>query len=701
MAAPRARTQPAGQTVHGIALTDDYAWMRAENWQQVLAEPDALPADIRAHLEAENAYAEAMLADTAALKETITRELRGRIKEDDAEPPMPDGPFAYYTRFRTGGQHVLVCRRKGDNGAEEILLDADAEAAGHTFFHVGAAVHSPDHARLAWSADTKGSEFHDIRTRDLATGRDSEDVVDHTDGSAVWMADGRSFLYVHVDDNHRTAKVLRHTVGTDPASDALIVEETDPRWFIHLERSASGRFGIVSMHDHDASEVWLIDLHDASAPARLVSPRVPRRRYEVEHRGDTLLILTNADGAEDFKIVAAPLATPDHAHWRDVVPHRRGRMIIDVAAFAEFDVRLERENGLPRIVVRDAASGEEHAIAFQEEAYSLRIVDGFEFATHVLRFVYSSMTTPPETYDYDMRTRTRVLRKKREIPSGHDPARYVTRRVMATADDGELIPVSILARADLKGPAPCLLYGYGSYGHAVPAAFEGNRFSLVDRGFVYVIAHIRGGTDKGWHWYEDGKLARKPNTFRDFVAVARHLVATEWTEAGRIVAHGGSAGGMLMGAVANIAPELFAGVIADVPFVDVMNTMLDATLPLTPPEWLEWGNPITDETAFRTMLSYSPYDNVGAKDYPPILALGGLTDPRVTYWEPAKWVARLRATMTGGGPVLLHTNMGAGHGGASGRFDQLAEVAMEQTFALKAAGAALDQERSAASRSSA
>ena len=701
--APQARREPAGQTVHGIALTDDYAWMRAANWQQVLAEPDTLPADIRAHLEAENSYSAAMLADTDDLKTLVTRELRGRIKEDDAEPPLPDGPFAYYTRFRPGGQHVLLCRHKRDGGPEEILLDADKEAAGLAFFHIGSASHSPDHTQLAWSADDKGSELYGIRTRDLATGRDNADIVGHTDGSAVWMADGTAFLYVYVDDNHRTAKVFRHVVGTDPASDVLVVEETDPRWFIHLTRSASGRFGIVSMHDHDAGEVWLIDLHDASAPARLVSKREPHLRYEVQHRGDSLLILTNADGAEDFKIVAVPLATPDRAHWRDVVPHRRGRMIIDAAVFADFDIRLERENSLPRIVVRDAASGEEHEIAFAEEAYSLRMVDGFEFATNTLRFVYSSMTTPPETYDYDMRTRERILRKKREIPSGHDPALYVTRRLMVPGDDGALIPVSLLSRADRSGPAPCLLYGYGAYGHAIPASFESNRFSLVDRGFVYAIAHIRGGTDKGWHWYEDGKLANKPNTFRDFVAVGRHLVAEGWTAEGRIVAQGGSAGGMLMGAVTNIAPELFAGVIADVPFVDVMNTMLDATLPLTPPEWLEWGNPISDETAFRTMLSYSPYDNVGAKNYPPILALGGLTDPRVTYWEPAKWVARLRATMAGGGPVLLHTNMGAGHGGASGRFDQLAEVAMEQIFALKAAGMAADQDRSglAASRSSA
>lgn len=692
VAAPRARKEPAGQTAHGVALQDDYAWMRAENWQEVLAEPDALPDGIRQHLVEENEYTEAMLAGTADLKAALVGELRGRIKEDDAEPPEPDGPFAYYTRFRAGAQHFLVCRQRREGGDEEILLDVDALAKGHAYYDLGAAVHAPDHGRLAWSVDDKGSEFYDIRTRDLGTGQeagqDGADVVENTNGSVVWMADGQSFLYVHIDDNHRPDKILRHRVGTDPAHDVLLVEETDPRWFMNLDRSQSARFAIVSMNDHDACESWLIDLHDPDAPAKLVSPRWPGRRYEVEHRGDDLLITTNADEAEDFKLVTAPLSATDHAHWRDLVPHRRGCMILKVVPFADFIVRLERENGLPQIVVREAASGNEHAIAVHEEAFALRVISGFEYTTNTLRFGYSSMTTPGEIWDYDMRTRERVLRKRREIPSGHNPADYVTRRVFARAPDGALVPVSILARADLAKPAPCLLYGYGAYGSSISASFDANRFSLVDRGFVYAIAHIRGGTDKGWHWYEDGKLANKPNTFSDFVAVARHLIAEGWTEAGRVVAHGGSAGGMLMGAVANLAPDLFAGVIADVPFVDVMNTMLDATLPLTPPEWREWGNPIADEAAFRTMLSYSPYDNVAAKAYPAILAQGGLTDPRVTYWEPAKWVARLRATMTGGGPVLLHTNMDAGHGGASGRFAVLDEVAREQVFALKAVGLA-------------
>ncbi len=685
---PRADRRPVAQIIHGRKLVDDYAWLRADNWQEVLADPEKTPPDIRAHLEAENAYSHAILAPTEALQEELVAELRGRIKEDDAQVPWPDGPFEYYTRFREGGQHELICRRPRGGAGETILLDGDAQAKGKAFFDIGAAEHAPDHGLLAWSCDEKGSELYAIRVRDLASGDDLPDVVQRTDGSIVWSADSRAFHYVRVDDNHRTAQVLRHRLGTDQAKDELIAQDLDPGWFVHLRRSCSGRFAIASMSDHDSSEAWLIDLTDAGGPARLVAPRTPKLRYEVEHHGERLLIRTNADGAEDFKIVEAPLDAPDRAYWRDLVPHRPGCMIVAASVFMRHFVRLERENGLPRIIVRDIASGDEHSIAFTEEAYSLRIETGPEFDTNILRFVYSSMTTPNETYDYDMVSRERTLRKRQEIPTGHDPSRYITRRIFARAPDGAEVPVSILARADRQGPAPCLLYGYGAYGHATPASFSANRLSLVDRGFIYAIAHVRGGADKGWNWYESGKLANKPNTFSDFIAAGRKLIDDGWTQKGRIVAQGGSAGGMLMGAVANLAPDMFAGIIADVPFVDVINTMLDKDLPLTPPEWLEWGNPIDDAQAFETMLSYSPYDNVRAQIYPPLLALAGLTDPRVTYWEPAKWVARLRATMKGGGPILLRTNMDAGHGGASGRFERLGEVALQQAFALAAASGA-------------
>ncbi|MCW6507516.1 S9 family peptidase [Lichenifustis flavocetrariae] len=686
--APVVAPRESVQVAHGVELIDPYAWLRADNWQQVLKDPSVLPADIRAVLDAENAYADAILGDTVALRGDLQREMRGRIKEDDAEVPTPDGPFEYYTRHRHEGQHEIVCRKPRGGGDEQVLLDGDALAEGKPFFHLGAAEYSPCHNRLIWSADERGSELYALTIRDLGTGQDLPDLILQTDGEAVWSADSTGFFYVAVDDNHRPCSVRYHAIGTNAATDRLVYEETDPGWFVSISGTRSKRFGVIVIHDHDSSEAWLLDLAAPEASPRLVAARQPGVRYELDHRGDELFILTNADDAEDFKIVVTPVTAAGRAEWRDLVPHRRGRMIIAIEAFRDYLVRLERQDGLPRIVIRHLESGQEHDIAFDEEAYSLSLRHVAEFDSTVIRFAYSSMTTPDEIFDYDLATDRRVLRKRREIPSGFDSGSYVTRRVFATAPDGEQVPVSLLRAKTTPedGSAPLLLYAYGAYGHATPASFGANRFSLVDRGFVFAIAHVRGGTDKGWAWYADGKLTKKTNTFTDYIAAAEYLIDTRVTGQGRIVGQGGSAGGMLIGAVANRAPHLFAGLIADVPFVDVLNTMLDADLPLTPPEWLEWGNPITDAAVFEAMRGYSPYDTVSAQTYPPILALGGLTDPRVTYWEPAKWVARLRATMTGGGPILLKTNMEAGHGGASGRFDRLEEVALEYAFALACTG---------------
>ncbi len=687
---PVAPRRPYSFTRHGIAVTDDYAWLKDANWQEVLRDPAVLDPDIRKYLDEENVYTECLLGHTAALQKTLVREMRGRIKEDDSSVPSPDGPFAYFRRFREGGQHELFGRMPRDGGEGQIVLDGDALARDHKYFKFGGSRHSYDHKLQAWSADTKGSEYFSIRVRDWATGTDLDDLVEETDGGAVWAADCRSFFYVKLDDNHRPMQVWRHRLGTRQADDTLVYEEQDAGWFTHLHESTSGRFCVIAGGDHETSEQRLIDLANPGAPPRLVAARQEGVQYSLADRGDELFILTNADEAIDFKIVTAPLASPERKNWRDLIPYRPGIYIIDLDLYAGHLVRLERANALPSIVIRDLATNDEHAIAFDEAAYSLDTMGSYEFDTTNLRFAYSSMTTPSEVYDYDMVKRTRVLRKRQEIPSGHNAADYVTTRIMAKSHDGAEVPVSILYRRGLQldGSAPLLLYGYGSYGMAMPASFNANRLSLVDRGFVYAIAHIRGGADKGWGWYLDGKREKKTNSFDDFAASARALIDGKYTSAKRIVGHGGSAGGMLMGAVANRAGELFAGVVAEVPFVDVLNTMLDDTLPLTPPEWPEWGNPIESEKDFRTILSYSPYDNVAAKEYPAILAMGGLADPRVTYWEPAKWIARLRATMTGGGPVLLRTNMGAGHGGASGRFDRLDEVAIVYAFALWAAGMA-------------
>jgi len=688
--APVAPRRPHSFTTHGITLVDDYAWLKDANWQEVLRDPDILDADIRKYLEAENAYTESLLGHTASLQRTLVGEMRGRIKEDDSSVPAPDGAYAYMRKFREGGQHEMFGRCPRDGGEAEIILDGDELAAAHAYFKFGGSRHSPDHRLQAWSADVKGSEYFAIRVRDWATHLDREDLVEETDGAVVWSTDARAFFYVKLDDNHRPMQVWRHRLGTPQADDVLVHEEKDSGWFTHIHESSSGRYCVIAGGDHETSEQHLIDLADPDAPPRLIAARQIGVQYSVADRGSELFILTNADGAIDFKVVTAPLAAPERANWRDLIAHRPGIYLMDVELYAGHMVRLERANALPAIIIRDLETCEEHAIAFDEAAYSLDTMGGYEFDTTNLRFSYSSMTTPSEVYDYDMAARTRVLRKRQEIPSGHNPADYVTTRIMAKAHDGAEVPVSILHAKNLKrdGNAPLLLYGYGSYGMAMPASFSANRLSLVDRGFVYAIAHIRGGTDKGWGWYLDGKREKKVNSFDDFSASARALIAEKYTGAKRIVAHGGSAGGMLMGAVANRAGELFAGIVAEVPFVDVLNTMLDDTLPLTPPEWPEWGNPIESEADFKTILSYSPYDNVAAKDYPAILAMAGLTDPRVTYWEPAKWIARLSATMTSGGPVLLRTNMGAGHGGASGRFNRLDEVAVAYAFALWAVGMA-------------
>jgi oligopeptidase B len=687
IAAPLARSRPVVCIRHGVELVDGYAWLRADNWQDVMRDPALLDPEIRAHLEAENAYTEAQLADTRDLQEILFAEMKGRIKEDDSSVPAPDGAYEYYASYVTGGQYPRLMRRPRNGQVESLLLDGNAEAEGKPYWQLGAAAHSDDHRLLAYAVDDKGSELFTVRIRDLETGRDLADAIPDTRGSVVWARDNRTLFYVRLDANHRPLSVYRHTVGTPAEDDVLVFEEKDIGFYVGVGQTQSGRFIQVDVHDHQTNEVYLIDADAPHGALRLVSPRRHGHEYQVEHQGERLIVTTNSGGAEDFRICAAPIATPGEEHWREMLPHKAGRLIIETVAFRHHIARLEREDSLPRIVITRIADGAEHAIAFDEEAYSLSMSSGYEFDTSTLRFVYSSMTTPAQVYDYDMETRQRTLRKTQEVPSGHDPDTYVTRRMQAPAPDGELVPVSVLYRkgTPLDGSAPLFLYGYGAYGIPIPAGFSTTRLSLVDRGFVFAIAHIRGGKDKGYRWYSGGKLEQKRNTFTDFIAAGEHLVRLGFTSRGRIVANGGSAGGMLMGVVANMAPDLFLGIIADVPFVDVLNTMLDETLPLTPPEWPEWGNPIVSERDFATIRSYSPYENVETKAYPHIFAYGGLTDPRVTYWEPAKWVARLREKNTSGNLILLKTNMEAGHGGASGRFEQLKEIAVDYAFALRIA----------------
>lgn len=691
MKPPCAEKRPVVTTIHGVDLVDDYAWLRADNWQDVLRDPDLLDPAIRSHLEAENAFCDAFMADTVGLQEALVAEMRGRILEDDSSVPLPDGPYAYASRYLAGAQHPRLVRTLRDGGPEELLLDADELARGKPYFSLGGASHSPDHKLLAYSVDDTGSEFHVIRVRNLDADTDLSDEIPNTSGGVAWAADSRSFFYTFVNDNHRTEKVLRHVIGTSASEDIVVYAEEDAGFFCGVDKTQSGRFIVIDSHDHQTSEVRLIDAEAPDGPPRLVTARETEVEYSIEDDGDDrVYILTNADGAEDFKIVNAPLKNPGRDNWIDVVAHEPGRLILSMSVFHGRMVRLERVGGLPRIVIRELSSGHEHSIVFPEEAYSLGLSGSYEFDTNIVRFTYSSPTTPAQVYDYDMATGERFLRKTQEVPSGHEPSDYVTRRVMAPAADGESVPVTLLYRADtpLDGSAPCLLYGYGAYGIAIPASFSTRILSLVDRGFVYAIAHIRGGNEKGHRWYLAGKRQNKPNTFKDFIAAARYLCEKGFTSEGHIVAHGGSAGGMLMGAVANWAPSLWGAVMAAVPFVDVLNTMLDATLPLTPPEWPEWGNPVESIDDFQLIASYSPYENVMTQDYPPMFVLAGLADPRVTYWEPAKWLARLRALKTDDNPQVMHVNMDAGHGGASGRFDELKETALEYAFALKMTGRA-------------
>jgi oligopeptidase B len=691
--APVAEKRPLTDARHGISRNDDYAWMRDANWQAMFKDPSTLDPAIRAHLEAENAYQGVAMADTADLQKTLFAEMRGRIKEDDSSVPAPDGPWLYGVRFVTGGEqprHFRIPRDAGTPGeaSEQVTLDGDKEAEGKAYFRLAGTGHSPDHRLMIWGYDDKGSEFFTLRVRDLETGEDLPDLIENTGGGVAWSAGSDGFFYTAVDDNHRPNRIYHHRMGTTQKEDTLIREEQDSGFFMSVSGSSLDDFVFITVNDHETSECWVLPANDPAATPRLVAARETGVEYSLCEGGEVFFILTNADGAKDFKIMQAPVEAPEKENWQEVVAHKPGRLILSVSAYRNHLVWMERENGLPRIVIRDRTTGEEHAIAFDEEAYALGFQGSMEYDTEVVRFSYSSMTTPSELYDYNMRTRERTLLKRDEVPSGHTPSDYVTRRVMAPAQDGEEVPVTLLYRSDtpLDGTAPCLLYGYGSYGISIPAGFNTNCLSLVDRGFVYAIAHIRGGKEKGFGWYEAGKRERKANTFHDFISAARYLDKEGFTAHDRIVAQGGSAGGMLMGAVANMAPEAFGAIIAAVPFVDVLNTMLDDTLPLTPPEWPEWGNPIASAEDYRTIAAYSPYDNVSAQAYPPILAVAGLTDPRVTYWEPAKWVARLREMSTSDAPVLFKVNMAAGHAGASGRFQRLEEIAFEYAFALKVVG---------------
>jgi len=672
---PLARRVPHSFTRHGITVEDPYAWLRDPGY------PDVKDAEILGYLNAENAYFEATMAPHRALVDTIVSEMKGRIKDDDSSVPQRDGDWLYWNAFDAGGEYPKWYRRKFAGGADEVIIDEPALAAGHDYFRLGGHAVSPDGRLLAYAVDTNGSERFVLKVREIATGIDLPDVIENWRYGLIWAADSRSFLYTDADENWRSKAVWHHRLGDQQSADREIYREHDPQFTVSLGRTQSRRFATFSSGDHASNEIRLIPLADFSADPILVSPRVPKRLYDLDEREGTLYIRTN-DTHLNFRVVTAPVSAP--SQWTEIIAGSDRHYILGLTTFRNLMVIEERIDGLSQIRLRDYADGAERYIAFPEASFVAGLAGNREYEVDRLRLTYQSMVTPNTVYDYHLGDGRLETLKVREIPSGYDASQYVTERLMAPARDGVMVPVSIVYRRDFvkDGKGRLHVYGYGAYGHAVPPGFSTNRLSLLDRGFACAIAHIRGGDDLGFGWYLDGKLDKRTNTFNDFVDVTRYLIAQGFAAPGRVTAAGGSAGGELMGAIVNQAPELYGAIGAHVPFVDVLNTMLDETLPLTPGEWSEWGNPITDKAAFEYILSYSPYDNVSAQDYPAMLVTAGLNDPRVTYWEPAKWVAKLRATRTDDRTLLLKTNMGAGHGGKSGRYTALEEAAEETVFFL-------------------
>ena len=677
---PIAPQRPHTITTHGDERADPWFWLREQEDPQTME-----------YLRAENAFTEAFMQPLEALQEAIYAEIRGRIKEDDNTVPEKEGDYYYYVRFEEGGQYPIYCLRQGsDDGPETVLLDVNQLAEGRDYTRVGAFRNSPDHRLAAYGVDFDGSEQYTIRLLDLETGQTLPEAIPGTYYSIEWANDNRTFYYSVLDEHHRPVSIYRHLLGTDPAQDALVYHEDDARFFVGLGKSNSGRFIYVVAGGNNMTEWRFMDANDPQAKLTLVEPRAVDFEYDLADHGDRFFIRHNGDDARDFQLATAPISNPGRANWTEFMAHEPGRPLLDLDAYRDHLVVACRQDGLPQVMIMRLSDNDVHYISgIEEEDFAMSPRGGREFDTTSLRFSYTSMKTPAAVYDYDMDARERVLRKQQEIPSGYDADRYDTRRIWATARDGTSVPISLLMLkgTPVDGSAPLYLYGYGSYGLTMEASFGITALSLVNRGFVFAIAHIRGGMEMGWDWYENGKLLKKRNTFHDFIDCAEHLIAQGYTSAGRIAAAGGSAGGMLMGAVVNERPDLFGCVVAHVPFVDVLNTMLDDSLPLTTMEYNEWGNP-NDAEYYRYMRTYSPYDNVRRQAYPSMLVTGGISDPRVTYWEPTKWVAKLRDMRTDENPLLLKIHMDSGHAGASGRFERIKEVAEEYAFILNALGLA-------------
>jgi oligopeptidase B len=670
---------PKNLETHGHQRVDNYYWMNEKENPEVIS-----------YLEAENSYLDQIMKPFEKFKMNLFEEMKGRIKEDDQSVPYLKSGYYWYVRYTKGSEYPIFCRKSGSlESPEELLLDVNLLAEGKPYFQVGATVSSPNQKLLAYAADEVGRRIYTIFFKNLETGETLDESIPEVTGNMAWAGDNQTLFYSKQDpETLRSNKIFKHTLGTNPENDVLIYEETDEEFTCVIHKSKSEEFLFIHSESTSSSEMRFLNAFNPNGDYQLLQERTPKLEYAADHYGDYFWIRTN-DQAQNFKLVKAPISSPNKENWVNVIPHRPEVLLEDFELFSRYLVTQERYNGLTQIQIKPW-DGEGYSLSFDDEAYTAWVGINPEFDTDLLRFGYNSMVTPSSTYDYHMVTREKMLLKQLEVVGGHDPNQYHSQRIWATAPDGVEVPISLVYKKSLfeaRGDNPLLLYAYGSYGYSMDAYFSSTRLSLLDRGFVFAIAHIRGGEDLGRHWYEDGKMLKKKNTFTDFISCANHLIAEKYTSSQHLYAMGGSAGGLLMGAVMNLNPELFRGVIANVPFVDVVTTMLDESIPLTTGEFQEWGNPKHKEY-YDYMLSYSPYDNISSRPYPNLLVTSGLHDSQVQYWEPTKWVAKLREHKTDSNLLLLHTNMEAGHGGASGRFNALKELALEYTFLLMLEGKA-------------
>ena len=680
LAPPTARVERTETSLHNHTLVDDYAWLREKTSSEVTA-----------YLEAENAYTDAVMKPTEPLQKTLYDEMVSHIKETDISVPFPDRGWFYYSRTEQGLQYPIYCRKASLDAAEEVILDVNQLAEGLAFMAIGGFTVSDDGNLLAYSTDTTGFRQYTLRMKDLRTG---EHLSEHAErvGSIVWANDNRTLFYsIEDEEQKRQFRLYRHTVGSPHEQDALVYEESDERYNIGAGKTRDGKYLILESASHTTSEERFLSADEPEGEWRLIAPREDNIEYYADHRNGLFYIRTN-DTGRNFRLVTAPVAAAGRENWKEFIAYRADVMLEDVDLFNSFYVVAERSEGLPKLRVswfagEGSETGESSEIAFPEPVYSAHPHTNREFVTTRYRYSYQSFVTPGSVYEYDMKSGSSELLKQQEVPGGFNRELYKSERIFATASDGVIVPVSLVYRKDKKGEStnPLHVYGYGSYGYSLPISFNSNRLSLLDRGFVLAYAHIRGGGDMGKPWHDAGRLMQKKNTFTDFVIATEELLRNGHGEPKRVSAEGGSAGGLLMGAVVNLRPDLYLAIISHVPFVDVMNTMLDASLPLTVPEYEEWGNP-NEQRAFEYMLSYSPYENLKRGAYPAILVKTSLNDSQVMYWEPAKYVARLRTLKQDGTVLLLHTNMSVGHGGASGRYDYLKEIAFDYAFLLRELG---------------